>query len=299
MIVAETPPRLHEALGQGRPRAVALVPTMGALHAGHAALMSVARSRGDLVVLSIFVNPLQFAPGEDLSRYPRNFDADLAMCQRYGVDVVFAPGPDAVYPSGEPLVTVEPGPAAQTLEGITRPGHFRGVLTVVAKLFGLVQPSLAVFGEKDYQQLTLVRQMVRDLCMPVDVVAAETVRDPDGLALSSRNAYLSSAERGLALSLSRALQVGQAAGEEGPAGALRAAQSVLDAEPELDADYLALRAPDLGDPPLAGPARLLVAARVGTTRLIDNVPVELGAATRVDASTSHPPTAKTTPTVTA
>ncbi len=171
-----------------------LVPTMGALHAGHAALLRAAREHAGpgVVVASIFVNPLQFAPGEDLDRYPRTMDADLELCAAAGVDVVFAPAVDEMYPGGEPLVTVEPGPLGGILEGASRPGHFRGVLTVVAKLFGLVRPTVAVFGQKDYQQLILVRRMSRDLCLGVDVVGAETVREADGLALSSRNRYLDS-----------------------------------------------------------------------------------------------------------
>ncbi len=177
--------------------AVVLVPTMGALHAGHASLLGVARGHAGagVVAASIFVNPLQFAPGEDLDRYPRTMEADLELCAAAGVDVVFAPTVDEVYPDGEPLVTVEPGPLAGILEGASRPGHFRGVLTVVAKLFGLVRPTAAVFGEKDYQQLVLVRRMSRDLCLGVDVVGAETVREADGLALSSRNRFLDPEQR--------------------------------------------------------------------------------------------------------
>ncbi len=187
---------------------VALVPTMGALHTGHAALMQRARQEvgpDAPVVASIFVNPLQFAPGEDLDRYPRTLDADLEVCAEQGVDVVFAPAPDEVYPGGDPLVTIAPGPLALVLEGRSRPTHFAGVLTVVAKLLGLVRPDVAVFGEKDYQQLALVRRMVADLCMGVDVVGAETVREPDGLALSSRNRFLDAEQHGRALALSRAL----------------------------------------------------------------------------------------------
>jgi pantoate--beta-alanine ligase len=259
--------------GQGR---VALVPTMGALHRGHAALLDHARGSADRLVASIFVNPLQFGPGEDLERYPRTFDADLALCAGHGVDVVFAPSVDEVYPGGEPLVTVEPGPLATVLEGASRPGHFRGVLTVVAKLFGLVGPDVAVFGQKDYQQLVLIRRMAADFCMPVDVVGAETVREDDGLALSSRNAYLSDTERVVALTLSTALRAGQAATSDGPDGVLHAARSVLEAEPGLELDYLALTDPGLTPAPAGGEARLLVAARVGATRLIDNVAVDLG-----------------------
>jgi pantoate--beta-alanine ligase len=262
---------------------VALVPTMGALHAGHASLM--ARAREEVgpegrVVVSIFVNPLQFAPGEDLDRYPRTFDADLDVCAREGVDVVFAPGVEDVYPGGDPAVTVDPGPLADVLEGAVRPGHFRGVLTVVAKLFGLVRPDVAVFGEKDYQQLVLVRRMVADLCLPLTVVGAETRRESDGLALSSRNRYLSADERRASVALSRALQAAVAQAAYGLLAARRAATAVLEAEPGLELDYLAITDPDLAplEPYAAAgrEARVLVAARLGTTRLIDNLPLALG-----------------------
>ncbi len=265
-------------------RSVALVPTMGALHAGHAALIDEARQRGEVLVASIFVNPLQFGPSEDLARYPRTFDDDLALCAEHGVDVVFAPSVDEVYPGGEPVVTVEPGPTAELLEGVTRPGHFRGVLTVVAKLFGLVAPDVAVFGEKDYQQLVLIRRMAQDLCMPIDIVGVETVREADGLALSSRNHYLSPEERVSALALSRALAAGRAASQQGADGVLAAASAEL-AHAALDVDYLALRGVDLQDAPAVGEARLLVAAKIGTTRLIDNTAVVLDPNARRDAPT--------------
>jgi pantoate--beta-alanine ligase len=178
-------------------RRVALVPTMGALHEGHASLMRTARERvaDGRVVVSIFVNPLQFGAGEDLDRYPRTLEDDLRICEREGVDIVFAPSVDEVYPGGEPQVSVEPGPLGRVLEGKTRPGHFRGVLTVVAKLLGLVRPDVAVFGQKDYQQLALILRMALDLNLDVDVVGAETVREYDGLALSSRNRYLDDEQR--------------------------------------------------------------------------------------------------------
>jgi pantoate--beta-alanine ligase len=257
---------------------VALVPTMGALHEGHAALFRAARS-GALtgpVVASVFVNPLQFGAGEDLDRYPRSLDDDLAICEREGVDVVFAPSVDEVYPGGEPLVTVEPGPLGAELEGASRPGHFRGVLTVVAKLFGLTRPDLAMFGEKDYQQLVLVRRMSRDLCLGVEVVGVPTVREPDGLALSSRNRYLGPDERRHASALSRALRAAQQSAQlgAGPAGA--AARAQLDGA-DVEVDYLEIRTTELGpvDEASTG-ARILVAARVGNTRLIDNLPLTLG-----------------------
>ena len=260
---------------------VVLVPTMGALHDGHAALIRTARELApeDLVVVSIFVNPMQFGPGEDLDVYPRTFEKDLDVCTAEGADLVFAPSVPEVYPAGEPQVMIEPGPLATILEGRTRPTHFRGVLTVVAKLFGLVRPDLAVFGQKDYQQLVLVRRMVEDLCMGIEVVGAETVREPSGLALSSRNRYLDAEQRLQALALSRALGAAAEAARYGADHALAAAHAVLGQTDGLELDYLALTAPDLGDPPASGAARMLVAARVGTTRLIDNTALVLGAST--------------------
>jgi pantoate--beta-alanine ligase len=262
--------------------AVVLVPTMGALHAGHSTLLRAAREHAGhgVVAASIFVNPLQFGPDEDLDRYPRSMEADLDLCAAAGVDVVFAPAVDELYPDGEPLVTVEPGPLAGILEGAHRPGHFRGVLTVVAKLWGLVRPTVGVFGEKDYQQLVLVRRMSSDLCMGVEVVGVPTVREADGLALSSRNRYLGPEERRTAAALSRALRSAQRSGSAGPAAAREAAAAELAGEP-LEVDYLEVRSPDLEglDSASGGQvqARILVAARVGTTRLIDNLPLTLGA----------------------
>ena len=280
-VVASTRVELEAALigtraGGGR---VAFVPTMGALHAGHASLVAEARARvaaTDAVVVSIFVNPMQFGANEDLDDYPRSFGADLAVCADQGADVVFAPSVDEVYPGGDPQVTVEPGPLGTILEGSTRPGHYRGVLTVVAKLFGLVRPDLAVFGQKDYQQLVLVRRMVEDLCMGVEIVGGETVRAAEGLALSSRNAYLDDEQLRAALSLSRALRAGSDAGPAGAQRVMAAANAVLRSAEGIDIDYLALTSPTLGDAPAHGEARLLVAARVGTTRLIDNTAVHLG-----------------------
>ncbi|MCW2787057.1 MAG: pantoate--beta-alanine ligase [Marmoricola sp.] len=287
LVRAESRADLRGALA-GHGGRVGFVPTMGALHDGHAALIRRARDEvgpEGLVVVSIFVNPLQFAPGEDLDRYPRTLDADLAACAEAGADVVFVPPVDEVYPGGEPQVTVDPGPLAAILEGASRPTHFAGVLTVVAKLFGLVRPDVAVFGEKDYQQLALVRRMATDLCLGVEVIGAETVREPDGLARSSRNRFLDPAQRRHALALSEALFAGRNAGGSADA-ALSAAVDVLDAAEGIELDYLALTATDLGDVPASGPARLLVAARVGSTRLIDNIAVDLGPA---PATTSpHP-----------
>lgn len=282
-------PLLSSARRDGR--RIGLVPTMGALHAGHASLLRTARSAvpDGPVVASIFVNPLQFGAGEDLERYPRTLDADLELCAREAVDVVFAPDAGEVYPDGVPTastdegVTVEPGPLAAILEGATRPGHFRGVLTVVAKLFGLVRPDLAVFGEKDYQQLALVRRMVGDLCLGVEVVGVETVREPDGLALSSRNRYLDAGQREEAVVLSRALRAAQDAAGGGVDAARDAARAEIKKEPGVVLDYLAIRAPDLAELPVDVPpgteARALVAATVGTTRLIDNLPLTIGVST--------------------
>lgn len=260
---------------------IGFVPTMGALHDGHASLIDVARARTDgPVVVSIFVNPLQFGKGEDLDRYPRTLAADTALCAAHGADLIFAPAVEEVYPGGEPQVRIDPGPLAELLEGAARPGHFAGVLTVVAKLFGLVAPDLAVFGEKDYQQLTLIRRMVADLCQGVEVVGAPTIRDPDGLAMSSRNRYLSPAERDAALALSRALRAAVAVGSDGAQAALAAAAAELAAEPAVALDYLVLTDPALqalpAHPQPGTQARVLVAAKVGSTRLLDNLPLVLG-----------------------
>ena len=261
---------------------VGFVPTMGALHEGHASLLRVARERvgSGPVVASIFVNPLQFGPTEDLDRYPRTFDDDLELCRREGADVVFAPSIDEVYPGGQPQVTVDPGPLAGILEGRIRPGHFRGVLTVVAKLFGLVRPDVAVFGQKDYQQLVLVCRMVSDLCLGVEVVGAETQREPDGLAMSSRNRYLDPEQRYRATALSRTLVAARAAARWGRDVAIDAARAELRHANGVDLDYLVVTDPDLCDLP-AGLApgtegRILIAARVGGTRLIDNMQITLG-----------------------
>jgi pantoate--beta-alanine ligase len=264
---------------------IVLVPTMGALHEGHIALLrratELSRPNGSVVV-SVFVNPLQFGAGEDLGRYPRDLDADLAICEREGVALVFAPGEAQMYPR-EQLITVDPGPVGRVLEGASRPGFFTGVLTVVLKLFQLVGPRIAVFGEKDAQQLALIRRMTEDLCLRTEIASVPTVRDPDGLAISSRNAYLTGPERVTALALSRALRAGQRAAEPGADAALAAAQGVLDeaagADPPLVTDYLALVEPGTFTPVkpgFTGDALLLVAARAGKTRLIDNTPLVLG-----------------------
>jgi pantoate--beta-alanine ligase len=264
---------------------VVLVPTMGALTDGHRVLFRHGREipgRSAKLIVSIFVNPLQFGEGEDFDRYPRPLQQDLAVCAEEGAAVVFAPGMDQMYPEW-PVVTVDPGTMGQVLEGNSRPGFFRGVLTVVLKLFQLVRPDVAVFGEKDAQQLALVRRMCADLSLGVQVAAVPIVREPDGLAASSRNGYLSGPERATALALPRALQAGAAAAAQGAAGVLAAAREVLDqagrADPPLVLDYLALvddatfAAADDG---YRGPARLLVAARSGGTRLIDNTALVIG-----------------------
>jgi pantoate--beta-alanine ligase len=258
-----------------------VVMTMGALHEGHLELLKQARHDCDLVVATIFVNPLQFGPNEDFDRYPRTLDDDLKLCAEAGVDVAFAPSVDEVYPGGQPIVKVTPGPMGEVLEGEFRPGFFTGVLTVVNKLLNLTRPDAAFFGQKDAQQLALVRRMVLDLNMPVEIVGVPTVRDADGLAKSSRNRYLSPEERTIALTLSRALFAGQ---EQADAGAdsdsiRAAANAVLDeaaATGRLAVDYLALVDPkDFSEasPAFTGDAVLAVAARVGGTRLIDNLPL--------------------------
>ncbi|MGH3550177.1 MAG: pantoate--beta-alanine ligase [Pseudonocardiaceae bacterium] len=255
---------------------VVLVPTMGALHAGHRALIRAARAiPGGRTVVSIYLNPLQFGSRHDLDRYPRSFDADLAMCREEGVELVFAPSVAAMSPAGSDT-TVEPGALGAQLEGASRAGHFAAVLTVVAKLFGIVAPDRALFGEKDYQQLVLVQRMVADLRMDVEVVGVPTMREADGLALSSRNVHLDAEARGAAVALSAALSAGAQAGVGGHDAVLAAAAEVLAGQPAVALDYLALRNPQLGPAPAQGPARLLLAATVGTTRLIDNIGLWLG-----------------------
>ncbi|MFI1971621.1 pantoate--beta-alanine ligase [Streptomyces cinnamoneus] len=276
---------LH-ALPRGGRRAVVM--TMGALHEGHATLVREARrlaGEDGQVVVTVFVNPLQFGPGEDLDRYPRTLEADLLIAERAGADVVFAPSVEEVYPGGEPQVRVTAGPMGERLEGASRPGHFDGMLTVVAKLLHLTLPDLALFGQKDAQQLALIRRMVRDLNFPVEIVGVPTVREGDNLALSSRNRYLSDADRATALEISRALLTAADAAEKGAAPVRRSARAVLDdaagMEPPLRLDYVALVDPaDFTEVPddYTGEAVLAVAAKVGATRLIDNLPLTVGAA---------------------
>jgi pantoate--beta-alanine ligase len=262
-MLLRTAGEVREALAPARAaaRTVGLVPTMGAFHDGHLALLRAARERSDVVVASLFVNPAQFGPAEDLARYPRDEARDARMAEAAGVDLLFAPQADEIYPADFDT-WVDPGDLGAILEGTARPGHFRGVATVCTKLFGIVQPQVAFFGRKDAQQVAVVKQVVRDLNLRVEIVACPTVRDPDGLALSSRNALLSAEERTIALTLPRALQAGLQAHRSGTDG-LAATRAMLDAEPRLSVDYVAVA--DLDGPTLAA------AVRVGSARLIDNV----------------------------
>jgi pantoate--beta-alanine ligase len=264
---------------------VVLVPTMGALHDGHRSPLRLARELAGpdgSVLVSIFVNPLQFGPAEDFGSYPRTLEHDLVVCAEEAVKVVFAPRRAEMYPAGQ-MVTVNPGPLGAMLEGKSRPGFFDGVLTVVLKLFELTAPDAAVFGTKDAQQLALIRRMVADLDLGVQIAAAPLHRDADGLASSSRNEYLSAEQRAAALALPRALAAAEAAARHGAKAALAAAEAVLDtaagATPPVQLDYLVLADPDTFaevHPGHQGPALLLVAAKVGTTRLIDNTLLQLG-----------------------
>jgi pantoate--beta-alanine ligase len=274
----QPPDDVHRVTGALRAvgRKVALVPTMGALHAGHLELLRRAKRLPNIVVAaSIFVNPLQFGEGEDFDAYPRPLDDDLAKLSEAGVELAFTPKASDLYAEGA-AVTVHPGPLGDELEGAVRPGHFAGVLTVVAKLLNIVRPDYAFFGEKDYQQLVLIKKMVRELNIDTKIVGVPTVRERDGLALSSRNVYLSEQEREDAVALSAALTAGAYFGREGAEAVLRAARETLAARPAVEVDYLELRGTDLGPAPVDGEARLLIAARVGSTRLIDNVPLQLG-----------------------
>jgi pantoate--beta-alanine ligase len=261
MRVVSTRAELAEARA-ALPGRVAVVMTMGALHDGHVELIKRARAEADSVVVTIFLNPLQFAAGEDLDRYPRRLDVDLPLCEAAGADVVFTPLPAEVYPT-EPLVRVSAGPIGDVFEGAARPGHFDGVVTVVLKLMHLVRPDLAYFGQKDAQQLACIRRMVRDLDVPVQVIAVPTVRDADGLALSSRNEYLTDDQRRSALVLSRALATRDIA----------AGRALIDAEPGVDLDYLERVDGNTFEATPKGNL-IVVAARVGTTRLIDNLLLE-------------------------
>ena len=303
-VVARTRAELTAAragLGDGD---IGVVMTMGALHEGHATLIRQARAKARHVIVTIFLNPLQFGPREDLARYPRTNEADMEICRREGVDLVFMPTPSVVYPDGDPGIRVSAGPLGNVLEGQARPGHFDGVLTVVGKLFHLTRADHAYFGQKDAQQLLLIRRMTRDLDFPVEVISVATVREADGLAMSSRNMYLAESDRETALCLSRALRAGAAAAAEGPSAVRRAARAVLVREPLALIDYLVLVHPTtLEDVPewYRGEALLAVAGRVGPTRLIDNIPVNVGpggGALEVfseDAGQDQPPASSVSP----
>ncbi|HEX2250690.1 MAG TPA: pantoate--beta-alanine ligase [Gemmatimonadales bacterium] len=268
--------RAHRAAG----RRIGLVPTMGYLHEGHLALVDEARRRADVVIMSIFVNPLQFGPTEDLARYPRDLPRDRALADSRGVDALFLPAVETMYPAGSE-VRVVPGATAERWEGAARPGHFTGVLTVVAKLFHLVEPDVSCFGRKDIQQLALVRRMVRDLDWPIEIIEVPTVREPDGLALSSRNAYLSAADRKQAVALSRALLAAHQAfcEGEGRSEELDARmREQLRRHPDVAVEYIAIVEPESLEPVAQADERTIVAiaARVGGTRLIDNIHLARG-----------------------
>ncbi len=257
-------------------RRVMLVPTMGALHEGHLTLIRSAKKvQGAVVAVSIFVNPLQFGAGEDLDAYPRTLDDDLAALAEERVEIAFTPTVANMYPEGT-RTSVQPGSLGEQLEGAMRPTHFAGVLTVVLKLLNIVRPDRAFFGEKDYQQLTLIRQMVADLDVDTQIVGVPIVREPDGLAMSSRNRYLDHIEREHAGALSAALLAGMYAAGEGATAALDAARAVLDEVPAIDVDYLEVRDPMMGPAPAEGMARMLVAGRLGRTRLLDNIAIDIG-----------------------
>jgi pantoate--beta-alanine ligase len=274
--VIRTIPELQQASRAHRlgGRRVALVPTMGALHAGHGRLLQNARAHGDWVVCSIFVNQMQFGAGEDFNKYPRTFDADLDVCRQAGCQAVFAPSAEDMYPRGF-ATTITPGPLGAILEGAYRPGHFDGVMTVVCKLLQAALPDAALFGEKDYQQLCVLRQLVQDLNMPIEVVPMAIVREADGLAMSSRNRYLSIADRQRALIVVAAVRAGQrafAAGERDPRRIEAAARAVLASDAAAEPDYIEVRdAATLGEvSTLSQAARLLMTVRVGGVRLLDN-----------------------------
>ncbi|MEO6943501.1 MAG: pantoate--beta-alanine ligase [Lacisediminihabitans sp.] len=275
--IAELRAKLADTRSAGR--TIALVPTMGALHEGHLALVSRARELADVVVVSIFVNPMQFGPAEDLARYPRDLDADLARVGGLGVDFVFAPSVVEMYPEGEVQTRVAAGAVADLYEGASRPGHFDGVLTVVNKLLNIGGPTVVLFGQKDAQQVYLVKRMVADLNLPVAVDVVPTVREPGGLARSSRNRYLSEEQGRAALALSAALGAGAASVNRRLEVVRDAALAVLDAQPLVKLEYLVIVDPETllaVDAGYRGTATMLVAAIVGGTRLIDNGAVQLG-----------------------
>jgi pantoate--beta-alanine ligase len=274
-VIVESISALRDALaGSGT---VALIPTMGALHDGHLAHVARARELADTVVVSIFVNPLQFGPNEDYVRYPRDLEGDAVKLA--GADIIFAPGVEEMYPSGTTETKVTAGRVGSLFEGKSRPGHYDGVLTVVAKLLNIVHPQFVTFGQKDAQQIFLVSRMVADLNVPVAVETIPTVRDDDGLAMSSRNRFLDARERRAAVALSRALEAAQSSSDRGIDAVIAAAQSVVMGEPLIELDYLSVVNPTTFlpvDDDYRGPATALVAARVGSTRLIDTEKLRLG-----------------------
>lgn len=295
MRIAATIPELKRALHDLRSAGgtLGLVPTMGALHAGHLSLVEAAVQECDAAVATIFVNPTQFGPNEDFSRYPRTLEADLALLEAAGCALVFTPEREQLYPAGfSTWVTSDPA-VEGILCGASRPGHFRGVLTIVAKLFHLIQPDAAWFGQKDFQQAWLIRRMVRDLDFPLEIHVAPTVREPDGLALSSRNQYLSPADRQRATVLWWALQAGLAAlqaGAQEPSQVLEAMVSVCGAEPAFALEYAEVRAAEtlaVAPTPLAGTVLLALAGRLGTTRLIDNALVQVPSPVGVAAASAE------------
>ncbi|MGO1773980.1 MAG: pantoate--beta-alanine ligase [Agrococcus casei] len=271
---------LREALDAERAagKTIALVPTMGALHEGHLALVREAAERADIVVASVFVNPMQFGEASDLEAYPRTLDADVAQLEELGVSLVFAPSVDEMYPDGKSETVVQAGAVGFLYEGRSRPGHFDGVLTVVSKLFHIVHPDVAVFGEKDAQQLFLVKRMVRDLNMPVEIVGVPTEREDSGLALSSRNGRIEPSRKADALVLSQALRAASRSADQGVEAMLSAAQGVVQSDSGVSLDYLAAVDPEtfraIPDNH-RGPARVIIAARVGDVRLIDNTMVSV------------------------
>ena len=287
-MTASAPPAVETTIAGVRSRldaardagsTIALVPTMGSLHDGHLALVERAREIADVVIVSIFVNPMQFGPSEDFEKYPRDLDADRDALIGHGVTAVFAPAVDEMYPSGSVQIHVEAGAAGERFEGRSRPGHFDGMLTVVAKLLGIVQPHLAVFGEKDAQQVYLVQRMVRDLDLRTRIEVVETVRADDGLALSSRNQFLGERQRRAARAIPDALEAAQSAADRGIDAVIAAAQGVLMGADGVELDYFAVVRPDTFQPvddDHRGPARALIAARVGETRLIDTELLHIG-----------------------
>lgn len=279
--------------GAARPGRVVLVPTMGALHAGHLSLVRRARELGDTVVVSIFVNPLQFGAGEDLDAYPRTVDADVALLAELGVDVVFVPTAAEMYPPAGGLTRVVAGPVGSLLEGAARPGHFDGMLTVVLKLLNIVRPDTVLFGQKDAQQVFLVQRLVADLDVRVAIEVVPIVREPSGLALSSRNRYLAPEEAEAAATLSAGLSAASAASDAD--SAIELARRIIATRPLVKLDYLVVVHPDTFlpvDAQYRGSARMLVAALVGRTRLIDNVLLDLKPAALATAAPTAPPTAQ-------